>query len=62
MVIDSLKRNSELETRNSKLETANYYSWATNEGSVVIELRGPRVVILEGIPAGTDVDALSKLL
>ena len=55
-------RNSKLETGNAEPNVRNIYSWATNEGSVVMELRGPRVVILEGIPAGTDVDALRKLL
>src|ERR1043166_6784128 len=50
--------NSKLGTRNSELETG--YSWQTNEGQVVIELRGSRVVILEGIPAGVDAKTLMK--
>ncbi len=33
-------RNSKLETGNAESNTRNIYSWATNEGSVVIELRG----------------------
>ena len=51
-----------LETRNPKLETQNIYSWSTSEGEVVIELRGVRVVILEGIPEGVDANALLKSL
>ena len=50
------------ETRNSEPETRNIASWATSEGSVVIELRGLRVVILEGIPEGVDSNALLKAL
>lgn len=51
-----------LETRNSQPETRNIYAWATSEGSVVVELRGLRVVILEGIPEGVDSSALLKAL
>jgi hypothetical protein len=36
--------------------------WSTNEGNVLIEVRGQRVVIFEGIPAGVDVNALTRLL
>ena len=52
----------ETQTRNSKLETRNSYSWTTSEGNVVIELRGLRVVILEGVPEGVDATALLKAL
>jgi len=52
----------ETQTRNSKLETRNYYSWSTSEGNVVMELRGLRVVILEGVPEGVDATALLKAL
>jgi hypothetical protein len=51
-----------LGTRNSKPETRNIYSWTTSEGEVVIELRGLRVMILEGIPEGFDANALLKAL
>ena len=34
--------------------------WQTNEGEVVIELRGSRVVILEGIPAGVESDEIVR--
>jgi hypothetical protein len=54
-VIDSSE-----ETRNSKPETRNRYSWQTSEGEVVMELRGQRVVILEGIPPGVVANSLLK--
>jgi hypothetical protein len=44
----------EVGTQNSKLESRNVYSWNTSEDVVVVELRGPRVMILEGIPEGVD--------
>jgi hypothetical protein len=37
-------------------------AWDTSEGGVTIELRGLRVVILEGVPEGTDLSALLKAL
>jgi hypothetical protein len=49
-------------TRNSKVETRNSLSWQTTEGRVIIELRGLRVLILEGVPEGVDSDALVKTL
>jgi hypothetical protein len=52
--------DADTQTRNSKLETRNSYSWSTNEGNVVVELRGQRVVILEGIPERVDATALAK--
>jgi hypothetical protein len=55
-------RNSKPETQNSQPETRTIYSWKTSEGSVVIELRGLRVVLLEGVPAGADSNALLKSL
>ena len=50
------------ETRSAKLETRDSYSWQTGEGEVVIEFRGLRVVILEGVPDGVDASALMKAL
>jgi hypothetical protein len=47
-------------TRNSKPETRNLYSWDTSEGRVIAELRGSRVVILEGVPGGVDANALIR--
>jgi len=40
----------------------NVLSWQTTEGRVVIELRGLRVLVIEGIPDGVDEDALVKAL
>jgi len=37
-------------------------SWQTSEGRVVIELRGLRVLVIEGIPEGVDANALVKAL
>jgi len=42
--------------------TQDFYSWKTTEGNVVIELRGLRVVILEGIPKGVDSNALLSVV
>ncbi|MDQ3755458.1 MAG: hypothetical protein M3371_12110, partial [Acidobacteriota bacterium] len=36
--------------------------WTTNEGTVVIERRGSRVVILEGVPEKTKADKLLDLI
>ncbi|MEP6819996.1 MAG: hypothetical protein ABJA18_10720 [bacterium] len=54
--------DSEPETRNPKLATRNSYSWQTSEGEVVIELRGLRVVILEGLPQGVEASKLINAL
>jgi len=54
--------DSKLGTRNSEPETRDIYSWATSEGSVVVELRGLRVMILEGVPEGLVANALLKAL
>src|SRR6266540_209546 len=51
-----------LETRSPKPETGYLYSWETSEGGVIVELRGQRVVILEGIPAGVESEMLLKSL
>lgn len=49
-------------TQNSILETRNLYSWQTSEGVVTIELRGSRVAVLEGVPAGIAADELRDAL
>lgn len=54
--------NSEDQTRNSKPQTQNFCSWQTNEGQVVLELRGLRVTIIEGLPQQIDVNDLLKAL
>jgi len=55
-------KDSSDETRNSKRETRNSLSWQTSQGEVVIELRGQRVVVVEGIPRGVEASVLLKLL
>ncbi|MDQ1708249.1 MAG: hypothetical protein QOJ88_1460 [Pyrinomonadaceae bacterium] len=57
-----LNSGAKPETRNSKLQTASSYSWETSEGRVAIELRGSRVVILEGVPEKVDVETLTAAL
>lgn len=52
--------NSKLETRNAEPETVASYTWMTSEGRVIIELRGQRVVIFEGVPDGVDSHSLTK--
>ena len=51
-----------LNSADSKLETPNSLSWQTSEGEVVIELRGARVVIVEGVPNGVEASTLMKAL
>ncbi|MGH9872314.1 MAG: hypothetical protein ACRD9S_07595 [Pyrinomonadaceae bacterium] len=48
-------------TQNSKLETRNSYSWQTSEGLVTVELRGLRMVILEGVPEGVETSLLLRV-
>ncbi|MCM3902692.1 MAG: hypothetical protein ND866_13380 [Pyrinomonadaceae bacterium] len=36
------------------------HEWQTDEGRVVVELQGPRVLIMEGIPGHADIKALSR--
>jgi hypothetical protein len=55
-------KDVEATTQDSKLETQNSYSWQTSEGGVTIELRGSRVVVLEGMPAGVAADELRGAL
>jgi hypothetical protein len=54
--------DAETQTRYSKPETRNSYSRSTKEGGVVIQLRGLRVLILEGVPEGVDATTLIKAL
>ena len=51
---------SQPEPRNPKLETGLSYSWQTSEGKVVIELRGLRVTILEGVPESVEPSILMR--
>jgi hypothetical protein len=50
------------QTQNSKPGTRNFYSWQTNEGLVVMELRGLRVTIIEGLPQQLKANDLLKAL
>jgi hypothetical protein len=38
------------------------HEWSTNEGGVAVELRGKRVLIVEGVPGNTNANALTKAL
>jgi hypothetical protein len=53
--------DSKLGIGNSEAEARNIYSWSTGEGTVVMELRGLKVLILEGIPEGVGVEPLREL-
>jgi hypothetical protein len=55
--VDPATRNSKLETRNSEA-----FSFRTSEGTVIAELRGSHVLILESIPDRVDSNALLKSL
>jgi hypothetical protein len=46
----------------SKANVETSFAWKTSEGRVMVQLVGSRVLILEGIPAGVNPDALIKLL
>jgi hypothetical protein len=37
------------------------HEWQTNEGLVVVELKGSRVLIMEGIPENADTKAIVKV-
>jgi hypothetical protein len=48
------------DTRESK--TSDRIEWQTPNGGVVLELRGSRVAILEGVPAKTNADTLLRMI
>ena len=54
--------DSETDTRHPTPDTHNFYSWQTSEGQVVIELRGLRVTIIEGLSQQVDANALLRAL
>ncbi|MEP6718600.1 MAG: hypothetical protein ABJB21_05630 [bacterium] len=58
----AVEQSNEDQTRNSKRETRNLYAWQTSEGRVVMELRGVRVTIIEGIPSQVGTNDLLKTL
>jgi hypothetical protein len=47
---------------NMKRDSRSGYSWRTIEGSVVVTLRGSRVLVLEGLPPNIDPDLVAKSL
>jgi hypothetical protein len=47
---------------NVKRDSGSGYSWRTTEGSVVVTLRGSRVLVLEGLPPNIDPGLVAKLL
>lgn len=49
-------------TSNNRPPSADRQEWATAGGSVLLERRGLRVLILEGIPSSADVNALTHVL
>jgi Zn-dependent peptidase ImmA (M78 family) len=57
-----LETTSDPQTQNSKLKTRNFYSWQTSEGRLVMELRGLRVAVIEGIPQQNDENDLLRAL
>jgi hypothetical protein len=50
------------QTRNSESETGNAKSFLTSTGRVMIELRGKRVAVVEGLPDRTDPASLLRAL
>ncbi|MEK6281361.1 MAG: hypothetical protein AABN95_13490 [Acidobacteriota bacterium] len=54
--------NAELlaDSQNPTPETVR--RWQTAEGGVIVELRGARVLVLEGIPAGVDANVLMRAI
>ena len=56
----TLKRYPELE--GSKAKNGERLEWQTAKGRVVMELRGSRVAILEGVPAKKKVNTLLRLI
>jgi hypothetical protein len=53
---------SETGTRYPTANSQNFYSWQTSEGQVIMELRGLRAMIIEGLPPQIDADDLLKVL
>ncbi len=48
--------------QNAQPAKSERHDWETGEGRVVLELRGSRVLIVEGIPENTDANSLLKAL
>ena len=45
-----------------KASAGEHLAWSTREGRLWLELRGSRVLIIEGIPEGVDANAVTKAL
>ena len=54
--------NSDLATPNSERGTLNRLAWRTNEGGVALEVRGNRILVVEGYSDGIDREALERAL
>ncbi len=59
---ESSASKTEIRTPNSEIQKSNTRRFHTGEGLVVIELRGSRVLVLEGIPPGVDPNSLTRAL
>ena len=54
--------NRDLAPPNSELRTPNRLAWRTNEGGVALEVRGNRVLVVEGYSEDIDREALERAL
>jgi hypothetical protein len=54
--------NSELATPNSERGTPNRLAWRTSEGRVALEVRGNRILVVEGCPDSVDYETLERAL
>jgi hypothetical protein len=53
---------SQMQNASGQLLQSERRAWQTSEGDVVVELRGTRVVVLEGIPVRSDKQSLLRVL
>lgn len=58
----TLKRYPEAKESKSSSDRGERIDWETATGRAVMELRGPRVAILEGIPEKTNVNTLLRMI
>ena len=54
--------NPDLAARNAERGTLNRLAWQTNEGGVALEVRGNRVLVIEGYSEGIDRETLERAL
>lgn len=58
---EAYARRTDLRYKTARFEAAaNSFAWQTNEGRVLMERRGQRVVILEGVPAKANAKSLMR--